>query len=435
MKRFFTKELEAWKYGGMKKPLIVLGARQVGKSYIVTSFCKENFNNFKIINLFQDSTLAEIYNKNISSESKLSELRVYLNMNFDNNSILFVDEVQESESFISDLKFIQENHPEVNLICAGSLLGVKIKRLQKSFPVGKVQIKHLYPFTFDEFLVNIDKENYLELIENCFRENSKMTESIHEELVSLYRLFTYLGGMPEYLDSFINNNELIQGLDETFFDDLIASYVDDMSKYVSGNPESIKIHNSYNSIPAQQKNESHKFQYSKIKSGARASSYNTSIEWLLSANLIYKVNCVTNIEQPLKYFVDENTFKLFINDCGILTKMLNINAKDLILDKLKTAKGYIAENYVNGELTAKKVNLFYWRNESFSEIDFIIETNDGILPIEVKSGDNVKAKSLKVFQDRFKPKYSIRVSSKNFGFENNIKSVPLYAVSCISSVI
>jgi len=435
MERLFYKQLLDWKTRGMTKPLLVLGARQVGKSYIIDAFCKAEYAQYIKIDLLKTRDLEQIYKSNLSSSSKFKQLQMLIGSTLDNlQTILFVDEVQESEEFISDLKYLQEDHPEVNIICAGSLLGVKLKRFKKSFPVGKVNLRIMYPMSFPEFLMALGKQHYIPFIKQCYQERSPMVSAVHTELLHSLRVYLCIGGMPEAVRQFLDVKENLLEFDSAFFDELRAAYLDDMKKYVANTSEAVKIEQIYRSIHWQQANKAHKFQYSKIKSGARASHYETALDWLMAANLIYKAYGITNPEKPIRYFTDPDVFKLFINDVGILTHSLGIDYSDIILDRLGQQKGLLAENYVACELEAAGMALHYWRSDNNAEVDFIIENKDGVIPLEVKSADNVQSKSLKVFCEKHHPPYAIRISTKNFGFENRVMSVPLYAAFCLGSL-
>lgn len=416
----------------MTKPLLVLGARQVGKTYIINAFCEAEFKQYQQINLFEDHLLKQIYQSELSSARKFEQLQLLAGIRLDGpETVLFIDEVQESEEFIADLKYLQEKHPEVNIICAGSLLGVKLKRFKNAFPVGKVTMKHLYPLSFPEFLMALGKQSYITVIQQCFFENSKMLPVLHEELIHTYRTYLCVGGMPEAVQMHLDNNEDTQKLDTSFFADIKRAYLNDMKKYVNNQSEAVKIERIYNSIPLQQANKAHKFQYSKIRSGARAGSYETALDWLMATDLVYRSNCVTNPAKPIRYFTDPDVFKLFVNDIGLSTYSLGIDYRDIILDRLEQPKGLLAENYVACELKSANVALHYWRSDNNAEVDFLIETKDGVIPLEVKSADNVQSKSLMVYCDKYAPVYALRISTKNFGYTNKIRSIPLYATFCL----
>lgn len=437
MKRKIYNQLIEWKNNKINKPLLILGVRQCGKTYIINEFCQNEYKNYLKINLLERNDVVNLYKENINSEEKYKRLKAMINFDFDTeNSILFIDEIQESEELISELKYFCEEHNNVRIICAGSLLGVKLKRLTKSFPVGKVYIKNMYPMDFEEYLIANDENFLIESIKECFVNNKPML-SLHTKALKYYNSYLLTGGMPESVLNLININGDYIKYDKNIISNIIESYFDDMKKYIQTQTEALRIRALYESLPSQLSNSSHKFQYSKLNTGAKSRDYELPLDWLLSANMIQKVNCVKTIEKPLKGFEDSDTFKLFLSDIGILNNLLNISINDILNDNLKIYKGIITENYVANQLLANEIPLFYWKNKQNVEVDFLIETKDGIVPIEVKSSDNTQSKSLKIYNGLFNPPYAIRMSTKDFGYnsETKIKSVPLYATFLIKDLI
>ena len=432
MKRKIYNELLNWKKNNIDIPLMVVGARQIGKTYIINEFCKKEFNKYIYINLFEDKNIINIYNEEISSTEKFQKLELYLGKKIDlDNTIIFFDEIQESEELISSLKFFCESNRPFKIICAGSLLGVKINRFKKSFPVGKVRILEMNSMSFDEFLyAYYDSDLMIKEIEKCYSNNKKMLEPLHNKLMELYNIYLIIGGLPASVANYLEKKDMLI-FDRNIIKFIISSYLKDMNKYVTDIFESTRIENIYNSIPSQLGNPSDKFQYSKIKSGARAREYESAINWLLSSKMVFKCSNIKKCEKPLKVFINNDVFKLYLSDAGILSYLLEISYKDLVFDEKIMYMGIIAENYVANELLRNGLSLYYWNSGNKAEIDFVLNINDKIIPIEVKSSNNNQAKSLKVYIEKYNPNYSIRISSKNFGFENNIKSVPLYAVFCI----
>lgn len=437
MKRKIYNQLIEWKNNKINKPLLILGVRQCGKTYIINEFCQNEYKNYLKINLLERNDVVNLYKENINSEEKYKRLKAMINFDFDKeNSILFIDEIQESEELISELKYFCEEHNNVRIICAGSLLSVKLKRLTKSFPVGKVYIKNMYPMDFEEYLIANDENFLIESIKECFVNNKPML-SLHTKALKYYNSYLLTGGMPESVLNLININGDYIKYDKNIISNIIESYFDDMKKYIQTQTEALRIRALYESLPSQLSNSSHKFQYSKLNTGAKSRDYELPLDWLLSANMVQKVNCVKTIEKPLKGFEDNDTFKLFLSDIGILNNLLNISINDILNDNLKIYKGVITENYVANQLLANEIPLFYWKNKQNVEVDFLIETKDGIIPIEVKSSDNTQSKSLKIYNTLFEPPYAIRMSTKDFGYnsETKIKSVPLYATFLIKDLI
>ena len=432
MKRKIYNDLVEWKKSGMQKPLMIIGARQIGKTYIIKKFCEGQFKKNIYINLFEQPEIVEIFAQKISTQEKFNRMKIYLNIDIDvKNTIIFFDEIQESEELISSLKFFNESDEPYKIICAGSLLGVKLKRLKMPFPVGKVKMLNMYPMDFEEFLMANNSIGLIEEIRKCYNENIPMDGILHEKALGLYRLYLCVGGMPEAVKNLIKNNNDIMKFDKSILQDIINSYLDDMNKHVQNKMESIKIESIYKSIPSQLGNQSNKFQYGKISSNARRRDYEIALDWLISSTMVYKCCILNKPEIPPLAFIKEDHFKLYLSDVGILLNLLKIQYNDIILDRLHQYKGIIAENYVATQLLVNEHNLMYWESGNTAEIDFILYNDDGIIPIEVKANDNVSSKSLSIYMRRYNPKYAIRISTKNFGFENNIKSIPLYATFLI----
>lgn len=432
MKRKIYNELIKWKKEDINTPLMVVGARQIGKTYTIDEFCKNEFTNYIYINLLNNKEIIEIFKENINTEEKIKKMELSLGHTIDyENTIIFFDEIQESEELISALKFFCESKVSYKIICAGSLLGVKINRFHSSFPVGKVRIINMYPMNFEEFLWAMDYEIAIPEIKRCYQENVKMSDSIHEKLLNYYRMFLCVGGMPRMVLSLKETQKILE-VDKSIASNIYKEYLMDMNKYVTNVTEGIKNETIYNSIPSQLANLSNKFQYGKINNNARKRDYETSLDWLISSKMVLRSNLVKKVEIPLKAYIDDDYFKLYLSDIGLLVSILEIRYDDIMLNKEFMYKGVLAENYVATELIHNYETLYYWQSGNRAEIDFLINAKDGIIPIEVKANTNNNSKSLNLYMEKYKPSFAIRISSKNFGFENNIKSVPLYATFCIS---
>ena len=436
MERKIYKNLLKWKEKNIEKPLMVIGARQVGKTYVIQEFCKKEFENYIYINLFDNQDIVEIFERKISIIEKINLLKLIIKdtqkkeINFD-NTIIFFDEVQESEEIISSLKYFNESEIPYKIICAGSLLGVKLNRLNKAFPVGKVEILDMYPMDFEEFLIATLGYDIINIIKEHYDENKPIVDVMHNKLLSLYRLYLCVGGMPESVKNIINVDKDILQYDKNIIKNIVKGYISDMKKYVTDATETVRIEQIYNSIPSQIGNKSNKFQYSSVHKGARSKNYETALNWLLSSKLINKICLLPSPQIPPNAFKDDETFKLYIGDVGILNSLLKINFEDIILDKQFIYKGDITENYINQQLNINFENIYYWKSMNTAEVDFIIYNNDGIIPIEVKAGDTVKSKSLQVYMNRYNPKYGIKVCTKNFGFAKGVKTIPLYSAFLI----
>lgn len=431
MKRKIYDELLKWKNEDIKTPLMILGARQIGKTYIVKEFCEKEFKQYEYINLLDNKEVISIFKENINIIDKIKKMEIALGHTIDfENTIIFFDEVQESEEIISSIKYFCESPVPYKIICAGSLLGVKINRFHSSFPVGKVKMITMYPMNFEEFLWALDYEIIIPEIKSCYQNNKKMNDVMHEKLLNYYRMFLCTGGMPQIVMN-LKKEKNVLNIDKDILKNIISGYLSDMNKYILNATEGVKNEAIYNSIPTQLANPSNKFQYSKINNNARKRDYEISIDWLLSSKMILKSNAINKVETPLKAFINEDNFKLYLSDVGLLTTLLEIKYEDIMLNKDFMYKGIIAENYVATELIRSNT-LYYWQSENKAEIDFLIYNKNGIIPIEVKANINNNSKSLNYYMDKYKPPYAIRVSSRNFGYENNIKSIPLYATFCIN---
>ena len=435
MKRKIYNDLLEWKNNKVNvKPLMILGVRQSGKTYIINEFCKNEYKNYKYINLFEQDNVIELYNSNLTSDEKFNRLKILLNFDLEKeDTILFIDEIQESEKLISELKYFCEKHNTVRIICAGSLLGVKLKRAKFSFPVGKVKMLNMYPMDFEEFLIAMNQELLIDCIKDCFDNNKQISTPVHEKALELYRMYLITGGMPESVYNMVQTNGDYIKYDKSILKDILSSYFKDMDKYVTNESEALRIGRLYNSLPSQLSNISKKFQYSNISKDARAREYATSLDWLEASSMVLRCKCVKNPEIPLEGFVDVDTFKLYLSDVGILNSILKLSIEDILFDNISLYKGIIAENYVANQFVCNGHELYYWKNTNESEVDFLLYTKDGIIPVEVKASDKTQSKSLKIYNDIYKPKYSIRISSKEFGYnpDTKIKSIPLYATFLI----
>ncbi len=430
MYRKIEKELLKWKQNS-KMPLMLIGARQTGKTYILEKFAKENFKNYVYINLEKEQNISEIFNETIDPNELIQKIEILKNINFDvENTLLFLDEIQVNENAITSLKYFCENEKNYKVVCAGSLLGVKINRFHSSFPVGKVTIQYLYPMNFEEFLIANNEEKLIEEIKTHYKNNTPMITPIHNHALDLYKNYLIIGGMPAIINDYLNNEKNITKVNFELSEQIITSYLADMNKYTE-NTESIKNSKIYNAIPKELARENNTFKYSIVDKDARKIRYESSLDWLLASNMILKCNLTEKPESPLKAYINEDKFKIYLSDCGLLRALSNIDYEEIILDKNEMYKGVLTENYIAITFKEKFKEIYYYTFGKY-EIDFLIKLNGDIIPVEVKSGRRNRSKSLNEYIKKYNPKYSIRISSKNFGMENNIKSVPLYAVFCIN---
>jgi predicted AAA+ superfamily ATPase len=435
MKRKITQQFITWKDSGTEKPLMVIGARQVGKTYAIEEFAKEYWPAYEQFNLMEREDIVDLFKSRMSAQDKIDQLEFIVGHPVDfENTLLFFDEAQQSEELVEALKFFAESKTRYHVICAGSLLGVKINRFKRSFPVGKVKMIHMYPMDFEEYLDAIGQQELGELIRGCLIGNKKMSDPVHQKCLNLYRRYLCVGGMPEAVMDLLNKGNEVLRFDRSILDDICKAYIADMNKYIKNKPEAAKIEAIYRSVPSQLGNKSYKFQYSKVKKGARGRDYDSALNWLAASEMVLQCKAVTLPKMPLKGYLDASVFKIFMNDPGLLGNLVDIRYPDIMLDRAFDYKGMLTESYVASQLNATGIPLLYWRNESSSEIDFLIQTDDGIIPIECKSGTNKVCASLKTYQEKFKPPWAIRLMAKNFGFTNNIKTIPLYAAFALAEL-
>lgn len=427
-------ELIAWKKKEHKLPLIILGARQVGKTYLIKEFADKHYEDYVYLNFELDGYLKDLFEENLRPERILSEIELIFDKKVDKENMLVVfDEIQISDKAITSLKYFAEEMPELDIICAGSLLGVALERENFSFPVGKVEFKYLYPFGFDEFIEGIGNGNLIEKIDLCYEKNEMMPAALHDKLIRIFKHYLCVGGMPAAINEYISKEMSLSGFDRSVHENIINAYIADMSKYASGS-EAVKTQAIYKSIPEQLSGDSRKFKYSIVKKGAKASAFGNSIEWMLLSNLGIECSMIKRAEHPLRAYKEKGYFKIYLSDVGLLMTLAQMPFKTVMFDsEINLFKGAVVENYVAEHLRKENRDVFYWRNK-MHEVDFIVSIDGDIIPIEVKSSANTRARSLKEYIRLNKPKYAIRMSAKNFGFKNGVKSVPLYAAYCISKI-
>lgn len=431
MRRNKMEDLVKWKHKKDKQPLLLLGARQVGKTYLIKDFAKKEYENSIYINFEQEPQMKEIFERNLVPERIISELELITmrKINPDDTIIIF-DEIQLEMKAITSLKYFAESDMNYSVIGAGSLLGVAIQRETLSFPVGKVEIHYLYPFTFDEFLMSLELDLYMDQISKCYHSNTPMPEVVHDKLMERYHHYLYVGGMPAAINGYLENNKDIVSFDRNIHTNIINAYIADMSKYTT-KAEVLKVQGIYKTIPDQLAADYKKFKYSLVEKGAKQLTYGSSIEWLLLSQLSLECPRVNRGEIPLSVYKDSKSFKLFLSDVGLLMSMTKVPYIIMVREgEHNLFKGAITENYVAQQLVAKSIDIYYWKNNAH-EVDFIIQKEDQVIPIEVKSSSNKRSRSLKAYIDQYSPTQSIRISSKNFGFSGGIKSVPLYGAYLI----
>lgn len=433
MERKMSKKLLEWKNDTEKTPLILYGARQVGKTYTILSFGKENYKNVAYINFEDNSEISKIFEQDLEVERIIKELSVKLGITIlEEDTLIFFDEIQACERALTSLKYFAESKTKYHVVAAGSLLGIAINRQKYSFPVGKVKMLTLYPLDFEEFLWALDKKDLANMIRQAFSENKEF--SLHSLANEYYRLYLAIGGMPRAILEYKEKQDM--DFVTAILKDINNSYIADMAKYATST-ETTKIMAVYNIISAQLAKENKKFQYKLIKSGARAYEYETAINWLNASGIINQCTKIKEGKLPLSAFIEPESFKIYMSDVGLLCNKFGIPANIVIVenDNMNDFKGALAENYVCNSLVQCGLKPYYWESNGKAEVDFVVQDKEGnIIPIEVKSSIHTRSKSLNVFKSLYKIPYSIRISTKNFGFENDIKCIPLYSVFCLDNL-
>ena len=429
--RKISQKLLAWKESPFRKPLLLQGARQVGKTFSVLEFGRNNYENVAYFNFETNTQLNATFEENIEPEYLLPILSHIAGTSIIKEKTLIIfDEVQLCERALTSLKYFCEQAPEYHIIALGSLLGVAVNRKTYSFPVGKVDMLTMYPMDMEEFLLALDENYLLEKIKACFADKTAMPAALHQSALELYRQYLVVGGMPEAVMIFSKTKDYV--FVRHIQDTILTSYLNDMSKYNTEN-EIKKTRLTYDNITVQLSKKNTRFQYKLIKSGARAAEFENAIEWLILSGIVDQVYKVEQIKKPLANYRDIDAFKIYLSDVGLLCAKKDIIANDILymVDELNDFKGGMTENYVHNQLKINDYTTYYWESDRGAEIDFIIQREGKLIPIEVKAADNTRAKSLKLYMDRFEPAYAIKLSTKNFAQEDNKLIIPLYAAFCI----
>jgi predicted AAA+ superfamily ATPase len=403
----------------------------VGKTYSILAFGREHYENVVYYNFETNPGLKKTFDESIEPSYLIPLLsRISGQTIIKEKTLIVFDEVQLCERALTSLKYFYESAPEYHIIVAGSLLGVAVNRESFSFPVGKADIKTLYPMDIEEFLLAFGERELITQIRECFEKDSPMPSVLHSTALSYYRRYLVVGGMPECVEKYIATNDLILLRHTQAM--ILESYLNDMSKYNKEN-EIKKTRLVYDNITVQLSKKNTRFRYKLIKSGARASEFENAIEWLALSGIVTRIHRAEHPTKPLENFKDIDSFKIYVSDVGLLCAKTDIVADDVLYlsSDLNDFKGGMTENYVCNQLTANGYSCYYWMSERGAEVDFVIQREGKLIPIEVKSAENTKAKSLTVYINSYKPAYSIKLSTKNFGFEDGKKTVPLYSAFCL----
>ena len=432
MYRIAFEKLLKWKESKRRKPLIIEGARQVGKTWLMREFGRQAYADAVYINFDSNSRMAELFASDLDTERLIMGLELYVGHKIDpDHALLIFDEVQEVPRALSSLKYFYENAPQYHIVCAGSLLGIALHQ-GTSFPVGKVDFLKLYPLSFKEFLMATDKERFAELLD---KQDFPMITSFKQTYIDALKHYYFVGGMPEAVQSFAENKDFneVREIQKR----ILAAYEQDFSKHA---PNEIvpRLRMLWNSIPSQLAKENRKFIYGLVREGARAKDYETAIMWLSDCGLVHKVSRVNAAGIPLRAYEDLKAFKLFLVDVGLLGCMSGLRPRTLLdgNDLFVEFKGALTEQYVCQQLkTLRDLDIYYYTNDRGScEVDFVVDTGEGIIPVEVKAEVNLKAKSLKAYRERFSPEISVRTSMADYKKEEGLINLPLYAIDQLPQI-
>ncbi len=434
MKRTLYKDLLHWKESRNRKPLLLQGARQVGKTYLINEFAKSEYSDYIYLNFEQKPDLRTLFLGDLNPRNIVNNISLYIGKKIDSSdTLIFFDEIQTAPEAITSLKYFYEQAPEYHVISAGSLLGVSVGK-ESSFPVGKVNFMMLYPMSFEEYLIAFGEELLVEKLTQI-KNIEPLPEVIHEKLINHLKLYLYLGGMPEVLQNYLDNKDVTSARE--IQNDILEAYSRDLSKYTDKS-QAIKTSELWNSIPYQLAKENKKFKYSEVRKNARASFFEQTIEWLKKAGLVNIAYNISIPKLPLAGYADRTKFKLYLLDTGLLGAMLNLASSIIIKgsELFSEYNGAFIENFVANELKVLgNKELFYWTSKSDAEVDFIIQQETEIYPIEVKSGTNRTLKSLRSYAEKYNPKIICRVSPRNFIRDNEFINIPLYSVFNIQNLI
>jgi predicted AAA+ superfamily ATPase len=434
MKRdFYTKLLE-WKQSEDRKPLILKGTRQVGKTYILKEFGKNEYTNTAYFNFEEDPTLKDFFIGRLQPERIIEKLSIYYETKIlPHKTLIIFDEIQNSPQALTALKYFFENANDYHVAAAGSLLGLKLGHASP-FPVGMVNFLYLYPLSFGEYLEAVGKSKLRQFLDSK-EDFEPLPPPFHDELIDHLKMYYFVGGMPEAVKQYVKDKDVKKV--RRIQNNIITAYLQDFSKY-STKTEAIRITNTWNVVPTQLAKENKKFKYSEISRNARARDYHDAIQWLVDAGLVYKCFAVKTPKLPLSGYKEDNIFKLYLLDTGLLGAMLNLSARTIV-EGNRLFSGYngaFTENYVAQELIASPLfedlhlkELYYWTRNSTAEVDFIVHFRDALYPLEVKAGASRGKTSLTVYGEKYSPPFLSRATTMNFRKDKNLCNYPLYGVS------
>lgn len=427
MQRIAMEQLMRWKKSKRRKPLIIEGARQVGKTWLMKEFGRQCYANTVYVNFDSNSQMASLFETNLDTNRLILGLELYVGHKINaEDTLLIFDEIQEVPRALASLKYFCENAPQYHIVCAGSLLGIALHE-GTSFPVGKVDFLKLYPLSFQEFLMATGKERFAELLDSG---DFAMITGFKQTYIDALKYYYFVGGMPEAVQCFAEDNDFAEV--RMIQKRILAAYEQDFSKHA---PNEIvpKLRMLWNSIPSQLAKENKKFLYGLVREGGRAKEYETAIMWLTDCGLVYKISRVNAAGLPLQAYEDLKAFKLFVLDVGLLGCMVGLNSRTLLdgNSMFVEFKGALTEQYVCQQLkTVEDLNLHYYTNDRGGcEVDFVADTGEEVIPIEVKAEVNLRARSLKTYCERYSPRIAVRTSMTDYKKEEWLTNLPLYAIS------
>lgn len=432
MQRFILKKLIEWKESKYRKPLILKGARQVGKTYILKQFGKENYEGVAYFNFDHDEDLYNLFENTKDPKRILEQLAfIYGKAIIPGKTLIIFDEIQECPNALNSLKYFYEEANEYHIACAGSLLGIRLSHT--SFPVGKVDFLNMYPMTFSEFLIADNAQNLVDYM-NSLEKIEKIPDIFFNQLEEKLKAYFIIGGMPEAVSAWVNEKDM--ELVNKIQNNILSAYESDFSKHTQDR-EANKISLIWNSVPSQLAKENKKFLYQVVKEGARAREYENALNWLNDANLIYKTYNVTKADFPLKAYNDLSAFKIYMNDVGLLRKMSNLDSKIVVEgDKLfEEFKGAFTENYVLNMLISTLNSVPNYYTFDRNEIDFVIQFKNNIIPIEVKANKSTNSTSLTKYNEKFNNEISVRFSMNNLSKDGKILNIPLFLIEYVEKFI
>ncbi|MCD8249417.1 MAG: ATP-binding protein [Lachnospiraceae bacterium] len=431
MRRKIEQELLKWKQNNSdRKPLLLYGARQVGKTYILMDFGEKNYENVVYINLETNLSVASIFDEDIRPERIIKLLEAVGREQINpETTLLFLDEIQSCERALTSLKYFCEQAPEYHIAAAGSLLGVAINRKSYSFPVGKVHSLSLYPLDFEEFMWALAEDELIDEIRMAYDKKQALPEVLHKKALELYHYYLIVGGMPAAVKEYTERGRLV--LVPNVQNEILNNYVADMAKYAS-QEETVKIRAAFNSVPAQLAKDNKKFQYKVIQRGASSSMFGVSIDWLEQAGIVIKCRKIEQGCAPISVYENLSSFKLYMSDVGLLVAKSGLSQRIILLNEANTFMGAVTENYIGQQLASMGSQIYYWAPEnSQAELDFVIQKDGDVIAVESKRSTHNKSRSLGMFINKYKPQRAIRLSEENFYYTNSVEAIPLYALFCL----